>query len=173
MFGQQPNGRAVVPDDRPFPSVPLPWTGAQRLVRVSNSDSSDVVAISPFAEPQGWVIAPPLAHDDIIVTFDSGNRRLAGLRVDSTGRVERLWEHPFRHMIQPMVYPATRELVVDDEREVDGRLHDDVVVLDLDTGAEMARVTAGCPANGMFPCPGWSRDRYYCTWFDVARIVVD
>ena len=59
------------------------------------------------------------------------------------------------------------------EREEDGRLIDEVVVLDLDSGRVKGRVAAGGRANGMFFCPGWNRDLYYCTWFKVARIGIE
>ena len=73
--------------------------------------------------------------------------------------------------MQPMVYPDTGELVVNDYRRE--ALQDDVVVLDLETGEERGRVYTGSPVpNGMFLTPGFGRDLYYCSNGFVSRITV-
>ena len=55
-----------------------------------------------------------------------------------------------------------------------GRLaHEDVLVLDVETGVERGR--ASVPSlfqSVLFPCPGWNRDAYYCSFSTVARIAV-
>jgi len=46
-------------------------------------------------------------------------------------------------------------------------------VLDVETGAERGR--ASVPSlfqSVLFPCPGWSRDVYYCSFATLARIAV-
>lgn len=172
LFSGHPNRLPLAIDERAAPDLPVPWTGAQRIVRVSAVDASDVAAFEPFGDPGGWVLAPPLVHDGVVVTWDCGNRRLAAFRSDSDGKFERLWEKPFRQTIQPMVYSETRELVVNDAQARGDTLKDDVVVLDLDSGHEKGRVQAGARGNGMFFCPGWERDLYYCTWFKVAHVRV-
>ncbi len=173
MFSHHPNGRAAIEDEQAGPPFPVPWKGPQRLLRFSAADPNDASELVPFGTPEGWIIAPPLVHDRVVVTWDSGNARLAAFEFREGGRFERRWEHRFRASIQPIVYPATRELVVNAEREEDGRLIDEVVVLDLDSGRVKGRVAAGGRANGMFFCPGWNRDLYYCTWFKVARIGIE
>ena len=50
---------------------------------------------------------------------------------------------------------------------------DQLVVLDLDTGAEKARVDVPSPTQGfLFPAPGFGRDVYYQSLTTIARVVV-
>jgi hypothetical protein len=47
------------------------------------------------------------------------------------------------------------------------------VVLDLDSGAEKARVAVPSPIQGfLFPAPGFGRDIYYQSMTTIARVVV-
>ncbi len=147
-------------------------TGAERLLRISLDHPKDVTVNAPFARANGWVIAPPVfvQQHQIAVTYDTGNGRMAGLRWQD-GELQRLWEISVTNWLQPLVFPGTNELVIDDFREPGG---DDLVVLDLLTGDEKARVaTGGLRPNGMFLAPGWIRDAYYCTWGVVARVAVE
>ena len=53
------------------------------------------------------------------------------------------------------------------------RSHDDVVVIDIQTGEERAR--ASVPSlfqSVLFPAPGWDRDLYYVTFSTIARVSV-
>jgi hypothetical protein len=50
---------------------------------------------------------------------------------------------------------------------------EDVVVIDIESGEERGR--APVPSlfqSVLFPCPGWNRDLYYCSFSTVARIAV-
>ena len=50
---------------------------------------------------------------------------------------------------------------------------DQLVVLDLDSGAEKARVEVPSPVQGfLFPAPGFGRDVYYQSLTTVARVAV-
>ena len=50
---------------------------------------------------------------------------------------------------------------------------DRLVVLDLDSGAEKARVEVPSPTQGyLFPAPGFGRDVYYQSLTTIARVVV-
>jgi hypothetical protein len=50
---------------------------------------------------------------------------------------------------------------------------DQLVVLDLDTGAEKARVEITSPSQGfLFPAPGFARDVYYQSLTTIARVAV-
>jgi hypothetical protein len=50
---------------------------------------------------------------------------------------------------------------------------DELVVLDLDTGAEKARVAVASPTQGfLFPAPGFGRDLYYQSITTIARVAV-
>jgi hypothetical protein len=53
------------------------------------------------------------------------------------------------------------------------RSHDRLVVLDLDSGEEKARVDVPSPMQGfLFPAPGFGRDVYYQSLSTVARVAV-
>ena len=50
---------------------------------------------------------------------------------------------------------------------------DQLVVLDLDTGAEKARVGVPSPTQAfLFPAPGFGRDVYYQSLTTIARVAV-
>jgi hypothetical protein len=46
-------------------------------------------------------------------------------------------------------------------------------VLDVATGEEKARADTGSPVQSvLFPCPGFGRDLYVCSFTTVARVRV-
>jgi hypothetical protein len=48
---------------------------------------------------------------------------------------------------------------------------DQVVVIDIETGHELARADTGSPIQSvLFLAPGFERDLYYCSFTTVARI---
>lgn len=50
---------------------------------------------------------------------------------------------------------------------------DQLVVLDLDTGADKARVDVPSPSQAfLFPAPGFKRDVYYQSLTTIARVAV-
>jgi hypothetical protein len=54
-----------------------------------------------------------------------------------------------------------------------GTGHDELVVLDLDSGADKARVAVPSPSQAyLFPAPGFDRDIYYQSLTTIARIAV-
>lgn len=149
---------------------PAPWPGAQRLIRISMDDPADVEWIEPFGRPGGGIIAPPvhIPEQGLAVAWDSINGGLAG--VDTTGpELQVAWHLDVRPTMQPVVYPESGELVINDFT-VDGR--DDLVVVDLVGGTLVDRVETGSRiANGMFLTPGGNRDIFYCTTAYFARVV--
>lgn len=169
IYSVHPNGH--FPDARRPLGLgrPTPWSGAQRVLRVDLA-TGDLAAFSPFGLPNGFIIAPPLFVEPqgLLVCWDSGNAKLAALRVD--GSV--VWMRDTRVTMQPIVYPGSGELVVNDF--VGPGAGDDLVVLDVATGEELARAATGASvANGMFLTPGWNRDVYYCTRWHVARVAAE
>ncbi|MFT4570337.1 MAG: hypothetical protein ACI8TX_002603 [Hyphomicrobiaceae bacterium] len=151
--------------------------GPQGVMRFGMADDYDRDALAPIPHNHGWVIAPPLyvPVDRILVTFDTGNGCLCALRWKGDGLYDRMWEAKIHNWMQPMVFPDTGELIVNDFGSADFKAGNDaVVVLDLMTGEEKARVATGAPLpNGMFFAPGWNRDLYYCTAGAVARVAVE
>ncbi len=148
-------------------------SGPIHLVRVSLADAGDWELFTPFGASHGTVANPP-AFDPgrrIAVAYDSGNARLAGFRFDGPGRFVRLWEHAFGAANHFLLYPDTGELVVNDFQPETG---EQVVVLDLETGAEKGRVAIDSPVQSVvFQSPGFGRDFYTCTFMTVARVAVE
>jgi hypothetical protein len=137
-----------------------------------------------------------------VVAYDAGNAVVRAWRLRDD-ELEPLWRRDgLAHAGHLILYPDTRELVVGDWREPRllrrpaarrasrilgpalGRLGalrgaalraagDRLVVLDLDSGAEKARVEIPSPTQGyLFPAPGFDRDVYYQSLTTIARVVV-
>ncbi len=149
------------------------------------------------SNPPGW---DPAGR--IVVAYDSGNAVVRAWRLDGD-ELEPLWRRDgLAHAGHLIIYPDTRELVVGDwrgpelmrrrlvrplSRALGPRLArsalarraslrrggDELVVLDLDTGAEKARVAVPSPIQGfLFPAPGFGRDLYYQSLTTIARVRV-
>jgi hypothetical protein len=53
------------------------------------------------------------------------------------------------------------------------RSGDDVAVLDIESGVELARARVPSMFQSvLFPAPGWGRDLYWCTFSTLARLEV-
>jgi hypothetical protein len=138
----------------------------------------------------------------VVVAYDAGNAVLRAWRLDGDELVP-LWRRDgFAHAGHLILYPDTRELVAQDwvdspvlRRPIVRRAlrpglqmlsgsalarraslrtgHDRLVVLDLDTGADKARVDVPSPSQGyLFPAPGFGRDVYYQSLTTIARVAV-
>ena len=69
--------------------------------------------------------------------------------------------------MQPVVFPETGELVINDYHDGD----DQLIVVDMRAGEIISRASTGSRlANGMFLTPGLDRDVYYCSTFAFARV---
>jgi hypothetical protein len=138
----------------------------------------------------------------IVVAYDAGNAVLRAWRMQGD-ELEPLWRRDgFAHAGHLIVYPDTRELVCQDwtdwawlRRPAVRRVlmpvmnrsarfaaarraslrsgHDNLVVLDLDTGEEKGRVAVPSPSQAfLFPAPGFARDVYYQSLTTIARVAV-
>ena len=166
----EPNGRWDTPPDLSW-RRPAPWPGPQRLLRIDLDDASDIRSVAPFGTRGGGIIAPPVHVPDVdgssgvAVAWDSINGGLAGVEDAS---LEPLWHLDVRPSMQPVVFPESGELVVNDFTQ-DGT--DDLVVVDVATGTLLDRVDTGSRiANGMFLTAGGHRDVFYCTTLALARV---
>jgi hypothetical protein len=150
------------------------------------------------SNPPGWD-----PEGQIVVAYDAGNAVVRAWRANDGDALEPLWRRDgLAHAGHLIVYPDTRELLVQDWwdrpvmrgpvlrpflRRTSGLLAqskharraslptgaDQVVVLDLDTGEEKARV--GVPSSSqafLFPAPGFGRDVYYQSMTTIARVQV-
>ena len=169
IFSVHPNGRfEQPPTSRLGWRHPAPWNGAQRLLRISLTNG-EVETLIPFGNAGGGIIAPPVHIPELhrAVCWDSLRGGLAG--IDTSGsRMSVAWTQPVRPSMQPVVFPESGELVINDFTESGS---DDLVVVNLESGEILDRVQTGSRiANGMFLSPGSDRDIFYCSTLGIARV---
>lgn len=142
------------------------------LVRVDLETAH--VSLHEICGLPGGLIANPPAVDverGIAVGYDSGNGVVAAFAFDTTGVTHRLWQRSLDHAAHPLLYADTGELVLC-HMEV-GAASEQVVIVDIETGADKARVATGSPIQSvLFACPGWDRDLYLCSLMSLARVFV-
>ena len=144
-----------------------------RLIRVSLHDASDHQALSISGLSGGSITNPPLVdlQRNIVVAYDSANRYLRAWRFEAhSGLCTPLWEKtPFACASHMILYPDTGELVLNDYRHGG----EEVVVLNIEDGVELARVRSGGITQGVvFPSVGWGRDFYWSSMGRLARVFV-
>lgn len=164
-----PNGRY---DEPPGAALswrrPAPWAGAQRLLRI-DLDSGDTQAIEPFGTPGGGIIAPPVhvPEHDMAIAWDSVNGGLAGVST-ADGGLDVAWHLDVRPSMQPVVYPDSGEMVINDFTTAGS---DDLVVVDVATGELIDRVRTGSTiGNGMFLTADGDGGVFYCSTLTVAHV---
>jgi hypothetical protein len=138
-------------------------TAPLHLVRVDLA-TSDVHMVEVSGLPGGLVANPPVVDEDrgIVVAYDSGNGVLAGYDLET---LDVRWRRDQDHASHLLLYAESGELVTGDAA--------DVVILDVSTGDELARVDTGSGMQSvLFPCPGTDADFYVCTLFTVSRVRV-
>ncbi len=167
----EPNGRFETAPGRDLSwRLDAPWDGPQRLHRISLDDPSDHVSIAPFGTAGGGIIAPPVhvVEAEMAIAWDSINGGLAGVSTKDGG-LDVAWHLDVRASMQPVVFPDSGELVIND---FTAEGSDDLVVVDIASGTLIDRVATGSRvANGMFLSAGGRRDIYYCSTLTVARVV--
>jgi len=167
----EPNGRYLEPPGRAMSwRRDAPWPGAQRLLRVDLDDPNNVRSVEPFGTPGGGIIAPPVhvPEQQMAIAWDSINGGLAGISTAGDD-LHVAWQLDARPSMQPVVFPDSGELVINDFT-ADGS--DDVIVVDIRSGDLIDRVPTGSRiANGMFLAAGGDRDVFYCSTLFLSRIV--
>jgi hypothetical protein len=87
---------------------------------------------------------------------------IAGFDLDT---LEPRWRRDQDHASHLLLYEDTGELVTGDG--------DDVVILEIATGRELARASTGAGLQSvLFPAPGNDSDFYVCTFLTVSRVTV-
>lgn len=132
-------------------------------------DDGRVESLIPFGNEGGGIIAPPVHVPELnrAVCWDSLRGGLAGVDTSGSG-LSVAWTLPLRPSMQPVVFPESGELVINDFTESGS---DDLVVVDLESGELVDRVYTGSRiANGMFLSPGSDRDIFYCSTLGLARV---
>ena len=164
----EPNGRWSSPPPLSW-RQPAPWSGPERLHRFALGDGDDHDVVAPFGTAGGGIIAPPvhLPEHEIAIAWDSVNGGLAGVDT-SGGSLEVAWQLDARPSMQPLVYPDSGEVVINDFTD-DGTDH--LIVVDAVSGELLDRVDTGSRiANGMFLTPDGDRGVFYCTTLNLSHV---
>jgi len=138
-------------------------TAPLHLARVDLATGA--VALAEVCGRPGGLIANPPVVDErrgVAAGYDSGNGVMTAFALDD---LSVLWRREQDHASHLLLYEDSGELVTGD--------HADVVVLDIATGAELARADTGSGIQSvLFPTPGYERDFYVCSLLAVSRVVV-
>ncbi len=142
-----------------------------RLLRVSLTDCSQNAAWEVSGLPGGSITNPPLVdvQQRIVLGYDSANRFLRAWRFgDATQDMQPLWHKPDFGVASHMVLFAERgQVLLNDYR----RWGEEVVLLDIETGAEQGRVRVGGISQGVvFPSVGWHGDVYWSSMGRFSRV---
>jgi hypothetical protein len=142
------------------------------LVRIGLTDGTATLT-EVCGRPGGLIANPPVidGRRSIAVGYDSGNGVMTAFDIAVDGSLSLRWRRLQHHGGHLLLYPDTGELVTghyDQERGAE-----QVVVLDIGTGDELARADTGSPVQSvLFPAAGFSRDFYLCTFTTVSRVAV-
>jgi hypothetical protein len=146
-------------------------TAPLHLVRV-NKQTGHVTLTEICGLPNGIVANPPVVDTkrQIVVGFDSGNGVISGFDYDENSVTLR-WTHEQNHACHMLLIPETGQIVTADYRPELGC--EQVVVLDITTGKEVARVSTTSPIqSAVFPAIGPRGDIYWCSMTTITRISV-
>ena len=166
IYGTEPNGRF-----NEFKSLswrsPAPWKGKQRLIKI-DTRSGRFDSLKPFEDFGGGIIAPPvnIPEANICVAWDSINGGIVG--VDTSREMLQVsWLKKYRPTMQPVVFPESNELVINNYENGS----DQLIVLDVRNGDLLSEANVNSKlANGMFLTPGNNRDIFYCSTGAFSRI---
>ncbi|MDA8356075.1 MAG: hypothetical protein M0Z95_07250 [Actinomycetota bacterium] len=147
-------------------------TAPLHLVRVDLADGT--MSSAQVGDGPGGLVANPPVVDDVrgvAVGFDSGNGVIQAFTIAPGGKLVPRWRRRQDHGSHMVLWPDTGELLTADfDRD---RGSEDAVVLDVETGKELARVGTGSPLQSvLFPAVGFSGDAYLCSFTTVTRVVV-
>jgi hypothetical protein len=145
-------------------------TSPLQLIRVDLSDGSVSSAAVCGAEG-GLITNPPIVDEErrIAVGYDSGNGVMAAFDIGDDGGLTPRWRRDHDHASHLLLLPGSGALVTGDhDRE---RMVEQVVVVDIATGAELVRAdTEGPLQSAVFPALGWDAIVYWCSLSTVSRL---
>ncbi len=148
-------------------------TAPLHLVRVDLvTGAVDLAEVSE--RPGGLVANPPVVDPgrSLVVGYDSGNGLLRAFTIEGDGRMAPRWCREQDHGAHLLLFPDTGELVTGDYDAERGA--EQAVILDIETGAEVARADTGSPLQSvLFPAAGFERDVYHCSFSTVTRLSVE
>lgn len=121
--------------------------------------------------PGGLIANPPIIDVDrsIAVGYDSGNGVMSAFDIAADGTLSPRWQRHQHHAGHLLLVPGSGELVTGDFDASRGA--DQVVILDIGSGDELARADTGSPVQSvLFPAAGFGNDVYLCTFTTVTRV---
>ena len=141
-----------------------------QLIRVDLADGS--VSTARVCDAAGGLITNPPVVDEqrrIAVGYDSGNGVMAAFDIADDGGLSPRWRRDHDHASHLLLLPRSGALVTGDhDRE---RMVEQVVVVDIATGAELVRTdTEGPLQSAVFPALGWDATVYWCSLSTVSRL---
>ena len=141
--------------------------GPVHLVRVpAEGGAPELVEISGLAHGTQTNLPALDPERGIAVGYDSGNGVLAAFDLGPTGLTPR-WRRELGTSMHLVRFPDTGELIVNDRH--DGE--EDLVVLDIGTGDERARVATRSPVQSVvFPAVDHDTALWYCSFTTLARV---
>ena len=166
IYGVNPNGRVAENTHLSWRN-PTPWKGKQRLIKLDLT-TSEMKAIEPFDKDGGGIIAPPVNVPEfqVCIAWDSINGGLAGIS-SKDQNLSVSWHLDARPTMQPVVFPESGELVINNYENGE----DELIVVDVSSGELLSRVKVNARlANGMFLTPGLNRDIFYCTTGTFSKV---
>jgi hypothetical protein len=141
------------------------------LVRV-NKKTAQITLTEICGLPDGIIANPPVVDTQrqIVVGFDSGNGVISGFDYDEDSVTPR-WSRQQNHACHMLLLPEAGQIVTADHRPDLGC--EQVVILDITTGNEVARVSTTSPIqSAVFPAIGPKGDIYWCSMSTITRISV-
>ena len=133
--------------------------------------TADTSAVEICGATGGLVTNPPMVDSArrIVVGYDSGNGVMAAFDIAVDGGLTPRWRRDHDHAAHLLLLPGDGALVTGDyDRE---RMVEQVVVLDIATGDELARAdTDGPLQSAVFPALGWDTTVYWCSLSTVSRL---
>lgn len=143
------------------------------LVRVA-LDTAEVTMAEICGLPGGLVANPPVVDEkrSIALGYDSGNGVIQAFTVGPDGQLAPRWRREQDHGSHLVLFADTGEVVTAHHDRGAGVEY--VVVLDIDSGQELARAPTGSPVQSvLFPAVGFEGELFLCSFTTVTRVTPD
>ena len=140
------------------------------LVRV-DLETGAVAMVEVCGKPDGLIANPPVVDHqrDLVVAYDSGNGVITAF---DTTTLEVRWTRSQDHASHLVLFPGSGELVTGDFDAERGVAQ--VVVLDIETGEELARADTGSPMQSvLFPAVDHDSALYLCSFTTITKVTVE
>jgi len=145
-------------------------TAPLHLVRV-DLETAGVTLTEVCGRANGLIANPPLVDPRrrIAVAYDSGNGIMSAFDIAGDGSLSLRWTREQNHAAHLLLFPESGQVLSEDHDAE--AMAEEVVILDIATGAELARAPSGSLFQSpVFPTLGFSGDAYLCSMVNICRI---